>query len=424
MIAINRKVCNLTEIDVGVAQRLRLHRLFYIFCKLSSGILNQAIATDGPAGAAILESQQTAVPVHHASGLSEKTAARWSRSMGRATHLATVTSASGDVDQVSRLEGTVETQRPMASLLTRAKLSATAMRSTVDGQALVTRSDVAYDRSGQPYLSLVLRDMSGDLISARWWRYPYPVERRPAVGCICWFRGVVAEYQGERQLNIVEGRPLPDADPDNYVQTTHVPVVELQNRLEAELAGLDEALQALARNVLSGETYERYCEWPAAQRHHGALRHGLLSHSLRVAAIARSLAEMFTPPGITCDLHLVTAAALLHDIGKTQTLSRMAGGALPERAHQIDHVTLGILSVRLAAATSQPPLDVERLEALTHVMLAHHGRREWGAPVEPASLEAWLVHLADLVDARLWQWSGEASKERSAVEALQVSETG
>ena len=36
-----------------------------------------------------------------------------------------------------------------------------------------------------------------------------------------------------------------------------------------------------------------------------------------------------------------------------------------------------------------------KLEA-KHCILAHHGRREWGAPVVPATREAWCVHLADM----------------------------
>lgn len=291
--------------------------------------------------------------------------------------------------------------------LTRDYVEAALLRAVVQGESLVVRSDVAQDRTGQPYLILVLRDTSGKSMPARWWRYPYPIERRPGAGTVCWFRATVDEYAGERQLTIVEGRPITDADLSVYAPATRTSLPELLAQLEAELAGLDPALHALVRAVLADEVFERYREWPAAQQHHGAVRHGLLAHSLRVAAIARQLARLYVPEEIGWDAHLVTAAALLHDVGKTQTLPRIAGGALPERAQQVDHVTLGVVLVRLAAATAEPRLEPERLEALTHVLLAHHGRREWGAPVEPATLEAWLVHLADLVDARLWRWSGE-----------------
>jgi 3'-5' exoribonuclease len=33
-------------------------------------------------------------------------------------------------------------------------------------------------------------------------------------------------------------------------------------------------------------------------------------------------------------------------------------------------------------------------------MLAHHGRKEWGSPVEPATNEAWILHAADMMSSR------------------------
>jgi 3'-5' exoribonuclease len=108
------------------------------------------------------------------------------------------------------------------------------------------------------------------------------------------------------------------------------------------------------------------------------------------------------------DAALVTAAALLHDVGKVATLPRVAGGALPEEGFQLDHVTRGVLMTQVAAAHLSTGVSEERLANLLHAIAAHHGTREWGAPVEPRSVEAWLVHVADVAEARLWQWSEEA----------------
>ena len=45
---------------------------------------------------------------------------------------------------------------------------------------------------------------------------------------------------------------------------------------------------------------------------------------------------------------------------------------------------------------------------LVHLMLSHHGRLEWGSPMEPVLLEACLLHHADHMDA-------EAAKFREAI---------
>lgn len=104
------------------------------------------------------------------------------------------------------------------------------------------------------------------------------------------------------------------------------------------------------------------------------------------------------------------AACLLHDVGKVYTLPEMPGAALPESALAADHVTRGALLVHAAAARLDPPLpSPERLERLTHAILAHHGRKEWGAPVEPHTAEAWLVHLADYAESHLDAWAAGAA---------------
>jgi len=40
-------------------------------------------------------------------------------------------------------------------------------------------------------------------------------------------------------------------------------------------------------------------------------------------------------------------------------------------------------------------------QALLHIVLSHHGEKEWGSPVKPKTLEALLVAMADRTDAYL-----------------------
>jgi 3'-5' exoribonuclease len=181
----------------------------------------------------------------------------------------------------------------------------------------------------------------------------------------------------------------------------------MQAELEQRVGSLRPQLCSLVRAVLSGDVYDRYCVWPAAWQRHGAVRHGLLAHSLRVVTLAHALADSYASVGLPYDADLVTAAGLLHDLGKLRTLPEIAGGALPESAAACDHVTRGIMMLHEGAWRAEPVVEAECLERLTHTILAHHGRKEWGAPVEPQTVEAWLLHLADLAESRLWAWSRE-----------------
>lgn len=278
------------------------------------------------------------------------------------------------------------------------------------GAGLVQHAQLKQDRTGRPYVALTVIVADGSRLEARWWRFPYSADRCPSSGTVYRFTGQVETFQGAVQLRVSNAEALPGADLSPFVRATQRPLADLQAELQALIAGLDADLAALLRAVLARNVYERFCTWPAAQSHHGAVRRGLLAHSVRVAHIAVQLGDAYGAGWLPHDKDLVIAAALLHDVGKLYTLPSIAGGSLPEEARQFDHVTLGTLIVRMAAEQAEPKLSPTRLNALLHALLAHHGKREWGAPVEPQSVEAWLVHLADLAEARLWEWSGEAEQ--------------
>jgi 3'-5' exoribonuclease len=50
------------------------------------------------------------------------------------------------------------------------------------------------------------------------------------------------------------------------------------------------------------------------------------------------------------------------------------------------------------------PEDLRR--HLEHMVLSHHGRREYGSPIEPATPEAFVLHAIDSLDSRLNQLRG------------------
>ncbi len=199
----------------------------------------------------------------------------------------------------------------------------------------------------------------------------------PRHGQVYWLRGDLDTYHGERQLRLVEAQPAPDVQ-ECFVRATRRSIEDLQAELAATIEALEPDLAALVSAVLSGEVYERFCTWPAAQHKHGAVRHGLLAHSLRVARLAQAIAAAYGPGGLPCDGDLVTAACLLHDVGKVYCLPAVAEAPLPEDALRCDHVTRGVLLAQAAATTLEPAIGPARLGQLTHALLAHHGRKEWG----------------------------------------------
>ena len=45
-------------------------------------------------------------------------------------------------------------------------------------------------------------------------------------------------------------------------------------------------------------------------------------------------------------------------------------------------------------------IPAELVNQVGHCILAHHGHKEWGSPVEPITTEARILHFADDLSAR------------------------
>jgi 3'-5' exoribonuclease len=138
-------------------------------------------------------------------------------------------------------------------------------------------------------------------------------------------------------------------------------------------------------------------DWPAAQTVHHAYRGGLLEHILSMATAGRPGETLRRPRD------LLVAGAIIHDIGKLQELAYDNSAISYTRdGNLIGHIALGLVMVREAAkGVSGFPDDV-RAE-LEHLVVSHHGARDKGSPVEPKSVEAFILSAVDDLDAKLHQ---------------------
>lgn len=143
---------------------------------------------------------------------------------------------------------------------------------------------------------------------------------------------------------------------------------------------------------------------PASKKFHQAWEHGLLFHTLEVAEQVREMARFYQ-----VDRELCEAAAVLHDVGKIKEYTPYVPPFFPvhqaphdpyyrtEYGQKIGHVTESIMMTVAQCGG----LSEDNKRELIHCIAAHHGRLEWGSPVEPKTKEAWLVHLVDMMNSRV-----------------------
>jgi len=140
-----------------------------------------------------------------------------------------------------------------------------------------------------------------------------------------------------------------------------------------------------------------YGECPASIAGHHAALGGLLKHTCEVAHIALETAKLFAH----ADPDLVLAGVLLHDIGKLESYRWDGAFEVTVPGSVLGHVVLGALMLdRRVRQSPSPPCTPDELLELQHLVLSHHGKLEFGAPITPMTLEAEILHYADNASAK------------------------
>jgi 3'-5' exoribonuclease len=212
-------------------------------------------------------------------------------------------------------------------------------------------------------------------------------------------------FQGQLQLAVTHVRRVhPPQDrlqgfrDEDCVLSAPRSIDEMWTELSTRLQDVANPHIRVLLNRIVADHAAELRDWPAAQSIHHAYRGGLLEHTLKMAEVARHVARCY---GANEDL--VFAGILLHDIGKLQELHYEPGGATYTRdGNLIGHIALGLVMVR-EAITAISGFPDELRSQIEHLIVSHHGTRERGSPVEPRTIEAFIVAMADELDTRIHQ---------------------
>ncbi|HAE84779.1 MAG TPA: hypothetical protein DCL75_20060 [Ktedonobacter sp.] len=249
--------------------------------------------------------------------------------------------------------------------------------------------------SGKLFLDLRLRDQRGSEIIARYFDPPRLETHLPQEGRVVLLEGIVEEYRGQIQIKLIRVQNDDSIPTDRFTLGTRCSIVQLEADFQHLIDKIDDAgLRTLLHDCFSAELMERFRRWPAAVRHHGAVVGGLLEHTVNVTTIAELTARLYP-----CNHDLVIAGALLHDIGKLEELEGQVGAGFTPHGRMVGHIVLGMHYVQ-EQAMHVATLEEAKIDDVLHIILAHH-TKEYGSPVNPATIEALIVHQADLAEAHL-----------------------
>ncbi|MFQ5881306.1 MAG: 3'-5' exoribonuclease YhaM family protein [Candidatus Methylomirabilales bacterium] len=265
---------------------------------------------------------------------------------------------------------------------------------------LVRNPQLRLRKTGEPFLTLLLADRTGEL-SAVMWEDLEGVGEQIREGDLVKVQGVVGSYQGEMQLTIQRLRLARHGEValKDFLPATDADVASMLAFLQETILSLkSEPLKHLLSRVFEGEDFRQaFVAAPAAKGLHHAFLGGLLEHTVSVVKICEAVACHY---GEAVDRDLLLASAILHDVGKIFELSWDRGFDYSDEGRLLGHVTQGVLFIDAQIQQIPDFPSALRMELL-HNLLSHHGEYEWGSPRRPKTMEALILHAVENLDGKV-----------------------
>jgi 3'-5' exoribonuclease len=254
-------------------------------------------------------------------------------------------------------------------------------------------------RSGKTYLSLRLQDKTG-VIDGKVWEMNNDIQCFEENDFIK-IDGVVLTYQNDLQVKISRIRRSNEGeyDPTHYIPKTDKDI----DALYCELIDLIKSITnpfilQLIEDIFyhNADVADAIMTCSAARHLHHSYLGGLLEHTVSVAQICVFLSGRYKH----INRDLLIASALLHDIAKIYELSAFPANEYTDDGQLLGHLVMGALLVS-ETADKIPDFPHTLKSLLMHSILAHHGEYEFGSPKLPYTIEAYVLHLADNMDAKI-----------------------
>lgn len=250
---------------------------------------------------------------------------------------------------------------------------------------------------GKQFLSLEFGDATGR-IDGVMWDNAEAAFKEVGTGDVVKIKGLVGKYRDSPQVKVELMAKLSpgDYDPANFLPASAVPRPDLEAGLRVEVAAVAQPQLAKLLKLFFGdpEFMRAFLDAPAAKLWHHAWVGGLAEHTIGVCRLARAALRNYD----LLDADLLIAGCLLHDIGKVHEFTTGTFIDYSDEGRLVGHLVLGdqMLMEKVARFRDFPE---ELAKRLRHVVLSHHGEKERGSPVVPATLEALIVHHCDYMDA-------------------------
>ncbi len=286
---------------------------------------------------------------------------------------------------------------------------------TVNGVYVVREPILRSTTRGDLYIAMFLCDRTGQLNGRMWQASETVYKALPKPGFVH-VQGRSELYQNNLQIvvNNIAAIDPSKVNVEDYLARTTKDCDQMFKEVR-EIVGTirHPQLAALCQAFLDDkDLMQRFCSAPGGMKMHHDCIGGLLEHTHNMLRVATAILPLY--PQVQADL--VLAGVFLHDIGKTEELSYDMAFAYTDSGQLIGHISKSLLMVHRKADALRGrgvAIDPEVLDAVSHIILSHHGEYEFGSPKLPATAEAFMVYYLDDLDAKMDQVTAAIDAEMS-----------
>jgi len=255
------------------------------------------------------------------------------------------------------------------------------------------------DASRGGYLTLILSDASGQMVG-RVWEDAQAVADQLKEGQVVKLEGDVDTYLDRQQVRVLRVRPAKPAEFDrrDYLPSSKRDPAEMLAELDSFRALITTPpLRALVDHFFTDPSFlADFAQAPASQQVHHAYLGGLLEHTLQVLQLCAAVITSYP----LVDSSLLVSGAFLYEIGKLREYQWEMDLNYSDEGRLIGHIVLTDEMVT-EALRAIPDFPAELALRLRHLLIAHHGRYEWGSPRQPQTLEAVVLHHIEDLDNQI-----------------------
>lgn len=263
---------------------------------------------------------------------------------------------------------------------------------------VLAEKNMGHKKDGAPYLNVVFSDRTGRIRGVVW-DNAEQIASRATAGDFVSIQGVVSEYKGILQVVVKTMKAETEGiDPSDFLPATARDPEQMFDRLKTMTQKLESEplFELLEKFWLDEQFVKCFKKAPAAKKMHHAYIGGLLEHTLSVALLAERVSGHYS--GLDRDLLL--AGAILHDIGKIREFIYDSRIDYSDEGRMVNHIVIGVRMLE-EKMSDVPSMPANTALLLKHMVVSHHGTREFGSPEPPKTLEAVLLNYLDEIDSKI-----------------------